>query len=104
MDGVDQAGQQDIGSLAGIGEEATNQVGSALFFDLPGGEMSGIDERAVLLFALQEPFFEEAIEGRHHSGIGQHCAETLRYLLYIGTALRPEHRQDLSLPPTKSAG
>ena len=36
VDGVDQAGDEDFGPHVGLGEEATNEMGSAAAFEIAG--------------------------------------------------------------------
>jgi hypothetical protein len=98
IDRIDQAGQQNIGPLAGVGKEAADQIQSTLRLNLPSSQACEIDERAILLFALQQALFEEAVQGSHDGGVGQRRAKTLRYLLHIRTPQRQKHRQHLPLP------
>jgi len=96
-DGIDQAGDEDVGLGVGFGEEAADEMGGALLFEVAGGETGGIKEGAVDLFAIEEAFAEEAIEGGHNGGVGEAGVEVLGNLLDSGAAQLAENGEHFAL-------
>jgi hypothetical protein len=101
VDGIDEAGNEDIGLGVGFGKEAADEVRGALFFEIAGGEAGRVEERAIHLFALEKAFAEEAVESGHDRGVGEGGVDVFGDLLDGGAAQLAENGQHFALATTE---
>ncbi len=101
VDGIDEAGDQDVGLRFGFGKEAADEMRGSLLFEIARGEAGGVEEGAIHFFPLEEPFAEEAVESGHDRCVGEGGVDVFGYLLDGGAAQLAENGEHFALAATE---
>jgi hypothetical protein len=86
----DQARKQEFSGGMRAGQETSNDSGGAPARPFLAGKKWTINEGAIGFVAVEETFFEEAIEGGHYGGVGKRATEIGDDVADAGFAARPE--------------
>ena len=74
-DSIKQARKQEFAGRIGASEETGNQISCSSAFPFLAGKTRRIDEGAIGFVAVQEAFFEKAVESGHYGGVREGSAQ-----------------------------
>src|SRR5271166_1229952 len=95
--GVDEARNQQIAGGLGAGQETSHEIPGALLIPFLAGPTLGVQECPFGFAPLEEAFLEEAVEGRHHGGVGEGARELITDVTDVAFTASPEDVHDLNL-------
>lgn len=101
VDGVDEAGNEDLGPGVGLGKEAMDEICSPMFFEVAGGKCERVEEGAVLFASCEQALAEQAIERGHDGGVSEAGVELFGDLLHRGAVEPAQDRKHFALAATE---
>lgn len=102
--GIKQAREKKLAGRIRTRQKAGDQISGSSAFPFLVREMGRIDEGTIGFVAVKKPFFEEAIEGGHHGGVGEGPAQLGDDVADTGFALGPQDLHQFKFESAESRG
>jgi len=103
-DGIEQARKQEFTRRIGAREESSHQIPRASAFPFLMRKTWRIDEGTIGFVALQQTFFEEAIESSHYRGVRERPAQLGNDVADAALSVGPENFHQFELEGAEGQG
>src|SRR5580704_6171348 len=96
-DGVNQGRKQEVARRLRSRQKASHQIAGPSAFPVLTAKSGRVKKSPLRFVAIQKALLEQAVERRHHGGVGEFAVQLLDYIPHAALPAAPDYFHDLDL-------